>query len=192
MLKKAFVISFTSLFIFICLFLTNLFILTTKDLQKFKDLTDKKTDIETQKAYQKRKNIRKDLFIHDKEDRNHYIITSHDSEIFLDKKNQKYELIENLKNLNFICIEKSLNKNISNIKYMESLEGCYHFPTHKLDLKNVDISFFNNFNKDFEFDPKKAYFLGKAKEMYFSIYKKKPCIEAYFFEGSFNPKKGLK
>ena len=106
MLKRAFIISFICLSIIIFLFSINLCIITKKDLQNFKKSQEKSLEIKSNSAYQERKNIKKDLYITDKLTRKHYVISADLSQIFISKKNQRYELIENLDTLTLLCFEK--------------------------------------------------------------------------------------
>jgi len=194
MLKKTFVCSIFILGVFIFLFLTNMFFIKEKDLKEYTELTQRDNDFKT--AHQKRQSVKKDLYIIDKNARKHFIISSDHSEIFLRKKHQKYELIENLSKIKFLCLENILKQsNIQNIKCFQAQTGTYFFPTHKLQLNDINLAFINTaLNPSFlkNWNMQNAYFKGSAKELYFSISKKKPLIEAISFEGSFNPKKGLK
>lgn len=192
MLKKTFIISFVFLSIIICLFFINLLIITNKDFEKFNKYQKKSFEIKANSAYQERKNVRKDLFLVDNQTRKHYIISSDVSEFFLNKKNKSYELIENLDKLTLLCFEKfDKQSNLQHIKYITAQKGYYFFPSHNLELKNVNLAFINA-NSLENLNLNNAYFSGHAKEMNLTIRKKKPIIEASAFNGLFNPKKGLK
>ncbi|MFA6118461.1 MAG: hypothetical protein WCT85_03755 [Parachlamydiales bacterium] len=191
MLKRAFIVSIIFLGISISLFLTNLFIITKKDLSEFESMTQKNGDFKSQTAHQIRKDVKKDLYIIDNSSRNHYIVSSNESEIFLNKKNQKYELIENLNNIKFLCYENVEDQNSGQIKDISAQSGIYYFPAHKLNLKNIDLSFYNITNSIDSYVSRNPFFTGMAKELFFSVNKKKPVIEVKSFEGSFNPHKGL-
>jgi len=192
MLKKAFIFSCICISIFIFLFFINLFIITEKDLKNFQFNQQKGLDIKAQNTYQERKNVRKDLYVIDKETRKHYVISSDLSKIFINKKNQNYELIENLDKITFLCFENidPITK-LQHIKYITSLKGFYFFPSHCLELKDINLSFINA-NKQTNIDFNNAYFTGHAKELKFSIQNKKPIIEIFAFDGLFDPKKGYK
>jgi len=195
MLKRAFLVSLICLTIFIFLFLTNLFIISKKDFANFHSIQQKSSALNSQTAYQERQNVKKDLYIVDNNTRNHYVIASDLSEIFINRKNLKYELIENLNKITFLCYEDVLgNQKFQHIKYITAEDGIYLFPSHKFELNDVNLSFVNTINKSkvSEVDFKNAYFKGKAKKLNFTVHKKKPTIEAISFDGSFNPKKGLR
>lgn len=192
MLKKAFIFSFIGIFICLVLFVLNLCIITKKDAQNFSKNEQKGNDIKSHSAYQKRKDVKKDLYIIDNDIRKHYIIKSQNSEIFLNKKNQNYEIIENLDNITLICFENIDNiSKLKQVKYITAKNGLYYFPSHNLELNDVDVSFFNT-SKINKLNLNKAYFSGHAKELNFSVEEKKPIIEISSFEGSFDPKKGIK
>ncbi len=191
MLKKTFVISFICISIIIFLFLTNLFIITKKDLQDFNKCQQKGFDIKSHSAYQERKDVRKDLYIVDNETRKHYVISSNLSQIFLTRKNLNYELIENLDTITFLCFENiNSSLKLQNIKHITAQKGYYFFPSHNFELKDVNLSFINTNSKTIDLN--NAYFTGHANELHFSIQKKKPVIEALTFEGLFDPKIGFK
>lgn len=192
MLRKAFIVSFICISFFIFLFFTNLFIITKKDLKNFKKCKQKEVEVKSHSAYQERKKVKKDLYIVDNETRKHYIINSDQSEIFLNRKNQSYELIENLDKINFLCIENIDKKtNLNHIKYITANKGYYFFPSHNIELKDVNLSFVNTTNPQ-KIDLNNAYFKGHSNELNFTIHKKKPVIEAASFDGIFDPKKGFK
>lgn len=192
MLKKAFIFSFVLSTVFIFLFFTNLFIITKKDLENFNRIEQKNFDIKSHSAYQERKNVRKDLYIVDKQSRKHYVISSDLSDFFLNRKEQKYELIETLEKITFLCFE-NVDKatNLQHIKYITANKGFYFFPSHNLKLKDVNLSFINTL-KQKNIDFQNTYFTGKAKELNFSVQEKKPIIEVSSFEGSFDPKIGFR
>ena len=202
MLKKTFIFSLLGLVIFITLFLLNFLFINKKDIVAYNNLEQKNLEYDATKAYQKRENVQKDLYIVDKNARKHYQISSKLSEIFLDRKNQKYQLIENLNSITLICFEDILDPQMmQQIKYITAKSGSYIFPSHKFNLFDVNLSFVNTLNfthtsmGQTSLDQtifKNAYFQGKAKELSFSIHKKKPEIKAISFEGSFNPKKSVK
>jgi hypothetical protein len=191
MLRKAFVISSICISIIIFLFLLNLFIITKKDLKNFNKSLQKGFDIKSQSAYQERKDVKKDLYIVENDIRKYYIISSDFSKIFLNRKNQTYELVENLDNITLFCFENIYSTKLQNIKHMTAQKGYYYFPSQIFELKDVNINFINasNFQK---LDFNNAYFTGHASELHFSIKKKKPVIEAITFDGSIDPKKGFK
>ncbi|NGX34319.1 MAG: hypothetical protein K1060chlam1_00671 [Candidatus Anoxychlamydiales bacterium] len=197
MLKRTFVYSLLGLVIFISLFLLKFLYINEKDVVAYNNLEQKNLAFDSTTAYQKRENVQKDLYVIEKSTRKHYLISSKLSEIFLDRKNQKYQLIENLNFITFICFEDILdNQMMQQIKYITANSGSYTFPSHKLNLFDVNLSFINtlNFNQTSldQASFSNAYFQGKAKELNFSINKKKPEIKAISFEGSFNPKKSVK
>lgn len=191
MLKKAFIFSSIGLSIFAFLFLANLFIITKKDINHFNKCRQKDIDIKVNTAYQERKNVKKDFYVVDNQTRKHYIISSNLSEIFLNKKHQNFELIENLDTITLLCFEKfDKLSNLHHIKYITAQKGYYFFPSHNLELKDVNLSFLTTADpNDLNFN--NAYFSGHANELNLFIKKKKPVIEAYSFDGLFNPKKGL-
>jgi hypothetical protein len=192
MLKKAFLVSLFSLITLIILLFINFFIISKNDLEKFNQAQTKNYEIQSQSAHQKRQNVKKDLYIVDKTTRKHYVISSNSSEIFLNRKNQKYELIENLDKITFLCFENiDPNEKFQHIRYITANNGSYFFPSHNLELKDVNLSFINSLiTKNIDFQ--NPYFAGQAKKLYFSIQNKKPIIEVFSFEGSFDPKKGFK
>ena len=207
MLKKTFIFSLLGLVIFTTLFLLNFLFINEKDIVAYNNLEQKNLEYDATKAYQKRENVQKDLYIVDKNARKHYQISSKLSEIFLDRKHQKYQLIENLNSITLICFEDiSDPQMMQQIKYITAKSGSYIFPSHKFNLFDVNLSFINtlNFNhasvEQTSLDQaildqtifKNAYFQGKAKELTFSVHKKKPEIKAISFEGSFSPKKSVK
>jgi len=202
MLKKTFIFSLFGLVIFISLFLLNFLFINEKDIIAYNNLEQKNLEYDATKAYQKRENVQKDLYIVDKNARKHYQISSKISEIFLDRKHQKYQLIENLNSITLICFEDILDPQImQQIKYITAKSGSYMFPSHKFNLFDVNLSFINTHNFSniylnkknlYHAIDKNAYFQGKAKELSFSIHKKKPEIKAISFVGSFNPKKSVR
>jgi len=212
MLKRTFLYSLLGLVIFIVLFLLKFLYINEKDRAAYNNLKQKNLDFDSTTAYQKRENVQKDLYVIEKNTRKHYLISSKLSEIFLDRKNQKYQLIENLNFITFICFENILNsQTFQQIKYITANSGNYIFPAHKFNLFDVNLSFTNTSNQTsldqtcldqtglsqnnlnfMQLYQDAAYFQGKAKELNFSIHKKKPEIKAISFEGSFNPKKGEK
>ena len=207
MLKRTFVYFLLGLVVFTSLFLLNFLYINEKDLVAYNNLEQKNLEFDSTTAYQKRENVQKDLYIIEKNTRKHYLISSKLSEIFLDRTNQKYQLIENLNFITFICFEDILDSQmIEQIKYITANRGSYTFPSHKFNLFDVNLSFINavNFNQTSLVQARldqtsldqtsftNAYFQGKAKELNFCIHKKKPEIKAISFEGSFNPKKSVK
>ncbi len=196
MLKKTFIYSLLGLVIFIIFFLFNFLYISEKDKIAYNNLEQKNLDFDLTKAYQKRENVQKDLYVIDKENRKHYQISSKLSEIFLNRENQKYQLIENLNSITFLCFEDSLSPQmIEHVKCITANTGNYIFPCHKFNLFDITLSFINtsHFDKtNLEQSFSDAYFKGKAKELAFSIHKRKPKIKAISFEGSFNPKKSTK
>jgi len=198
MLRKTFIFSLLSLTMVITLFIINLLKINKDDIENFNNIDQKNLSFDSEKSYQKREDVQKDLYIIEKNTRKHYQIFSKISEIFLNRNNQKYEIIENLNSIKFLCLEDfldntSLNQ-IKHIKYITADYGSYLFPSHKFTLFDVNLSFINtlNFENFDSIDFEKAYFKGKATELDFSIKQKKPIIKALSFTGSFNPKKGLK
>ncbi|KKK71977.1 hypothetical protein LCGC14_2908530, partial [marine sediment metagenome] len=147
MLKKTFVLSLLGLVIFITLFLLNFLYINEKDIVAYNNLAQKNLEFDSTKAYQKRENVQKDLYVIDKNTRKHYLISSKLSEIFLDRKNQKYELIENLNSITLICYEDILDTQMmQHIKYITAKSGSYIFPSHKFNLFDVNLSFINTLN----------------------------------------------
>lgn len=191
MLKKAFIFSSIGLSILTFLFLANLLIITKKDLKDFNKCRQKEVDIKVNSAYQERKNVKKDLYIVDNQTRKHFVISSNLSEIYLNKKHQNYELIESLDKITLICFEKfDKLSNLQHIKYITAQKGYYFFPSHNLELKDVNLSFITTSDpKQINFN--NTYFSGHASELNLFIRKKKPVIEASSFEGLFDPKKSL-
>jgi hypothetical protein len=188
MLKKSFLYFFISLLGFISIFLSKFLYIKKNDINEYKALAEKKLDFKPDIAYQKRKDVQKDLFVVDKTTRKHYVIASKDSDVFLDKKNLKYEIIEDLNEISFQAFEDLENLNLKDVKYITAKTGKYLFPIHKLNLYDIDMHFIHsqNFN-DMSLD--NSYFQGKAKELNLTIHKKEPKIKAKQFEGYLNFKK---
>ena len=191
MLRKTFVFSSIFLGLFICLFITNLLIITKKDLNEYQNIQNRSAQIDSKTVYQKRANVKKDLYIVDNFARKRYSIKSDLSTIFINRKNDRYILKENLDKITLICFENSLDNQFEHVKYITAQSGVYFFPTHKFELSDVDLSFVNTM-KGLDIALNEPYFKGKANKLHFSIYEKKPKIEALNFIGSFDPKKESK
>ncbi|NGX28621.1 MAG: hypothetical protein K940chlam1_00804 [Candidatus Anoxychlamydiales bacterium] len=188
MLRKTFVYSSIFLALFVGLFITNLLITTKKDLLEYQKIQNRSSGIDSKTVYQKRTNVKKDLYIVDNFTRKHYSIKSDLSTIFINRKNDRYILKENLDKITLICFENSMDNKLEHIKHITAQSGVYFFPTHKFELSDVNLSFVNTM-KGLDIEP---YFKGKANKLLLSIHEKKPKIEALNFIGSFDPKKESK
>ena len=192
MLKRTFCISIiTSFFLLICL-ITNFFIIKKSDYKEYAKLIDKKVkltqnaSIKKQKASQFRKNVQKDLYLVDDNNRRHFRLFCNETEIFLIPNKNSLMLQEKLTNLKCWIQDKILEQSYE-VKYFEAKTGKYTFPSHSFFANNVDILFFHqNINKKFsEIDEKEAYMSGFAKDINFTLSEKKPIFNANDFQATF-------
>ena len=190
MLKKILPISVYT-FIFL-LFSFSIFFYSSKkkknEYENFQKFKEKKT--KTTSAYQKRENVQKDLFIANESSRNHIIIKSKNSEVFIDKNTSKAQLKEKLHDIDMIVYDNP-QKLFKQIKLIKAKEGIYYFPKQSLDLFDIE-SFFFNLLEDIEFeslDLNSFFFKASAKKISFYLLEKKPKITFGSLKGIITPEK---
>ena len=188
MLRKYFIVSFFLLSILIIVFFSNIFLISKNDLKKY-ELSEKKKSFEkSNQACMQTLGVKEDLFIAEKNTRNHYCIFSDSSSVSLVKKLQKYELSKNLNNVTFTN-EELLSNKIKHVRFASAESGIYIFP-YNLNLENVNLSF-TYYSQQLQTNFQNQYFSGKGKFLHFFTDKKSPHVEIDGFDGTFTPVKGF-
>jgi hypothetical protein len=178
-------------------FTSTLFYINEKDIENYHQIMDRKTkstscqNLKRQPLYQERQGVQKDIFLSQNKTRNHFKIQSEESCVTFTEKNEKIELIENLKNIKCLIQDKIIDENNSftqQLRYFTAKKGTYVYPSHKFVSDAINLSFFDIPGKSLpetinDFNP---YLKGFAKEVYFSLTDKTPQLTAYHFRASFD------
>jgi hypothetical protein len=181
MLKKAYIFSFITCFLFTLYILKTLLILHPSDKINYRQILQKKdatlpSSLTRLPSYNDGTGIKKEFWIvNDNYERSYSLLESATSKIALLQNLGKIELIENLEDIK--CYIKEEDRQY--YRYFTSDSGSYLLPSHTFSIDNVSFGYFSNdtFCYPTNCDFKKAYFYGTTKTATLSLIKEKPQIE---------------
>ena len=157
---------------------------TPADGQNYQQLLAKskenrnKQSIKTHPIEQMRKGVRKEIWTPKNGARILVRLKSEDSQLTIQQKNNKLDLVEKLHNLE-CCME---DENKKEMRTLRSAEGTYLFPSHEFHACAVDMEFFKE---------QSPYLKGRATDVVFGAKDQELHFVAEHLEANLNHKKVL-
>jgi hypothetical protein len=196
MLRKTFYIAFISTVCSVLIITSNLFIISKKDYEDFKNLNVLNKPNNDSDITQNREDVQKDLYIIDDNFRKHFQISSKSSVLYLKQNKNNIDFYENLSDISCYFQDKFIEKNkfsYQHLKQFTSKNGIYKYPSHSFIANDVNLNFYY-LKKDLDFnklDNNNAYLQGKAKNIELKLIDKKPILNACEIDALFFPKRGF-
>ena len=157
---------------------------TPADRQNYQQLLAKfnenrsQQSIKTHPIEQMRKGVRKEIWTPKNGARIQVRLKCEDSRLIIQRKNNKFDLLEKLHNLE--CCLEDQNKN--EMRTLRSAEGTYLFPAHEFHASAVDMEFFKE---------QSPYLKGRATEVVFGAKDQELHFVADHLDANLNHKKVL-
>lgn len=139
-----------------------------------------KPALEREPAHQCRKEVQKDIWTFNGNQRLHYRLKSRGSELKIVQTKGKIDLKEHLENIE-CCMQEEIDRDTQQIRYIFAPEGTYLFPSHRFTADEADLYFFSLPGSELPiFWPTETPFLqGTASEVVFSASAGLPSFTAY-------------
>lgn len=148
--KKTFVSSLLLIFVAAGYIAYYNFYILPKDLKKYEEFVEKNKANQNDKqtdATQIRKNIQKDIWQQDSQERLHYRINAENSTLYLKSKKNKIEVHEEMQKIACLLQEKLYYKNHTPMQELRSFiadTGTYNFSKHEFLAETVFLDFYTS------------------------------------------------
>lgn len=194
MFKKVRLITLLSLCLVTLLGMGKVLFLRSSDIQYYHNLLSKNKQKAAMKNYasadQKRNGVQKDLWVtQETNDRLHYQIKSTSSVLTFLPKEEKLDIVENLKGIKCQMQDKLYlvgNEQMQQIRYFEADQGIYRYTSQEFVANTVELSFFRlpGFFLPPVLNQGNAFLKGEADNVSFSISGKNPQFQADRFHAT--------
>jgi hypothetical protein len=184
MFAKAHVASTIFCFVFFLYILKIFLFLHHSDYNNYKSLLEQNQERDTKNffssktPYQKRKDVKKDIWISEDNKRTQIHILGNESEIFLQQKFGKIKLVEKIGGLSGWVKEEG-----KNMRYFTAKNGSFSVPSHQFLAHDINMAIIEK-NEPLDFS--KVIMSGKANKLTFKLNKKSPRIHAEGFKAKFS------
>jgi len=146
-----------------------------------------KPALEREPTQQLRKEVQKDIWTFNNNQRLHYRLKSEGSELKIVQTKRKVDVREELQKIE-CCLQEEIGSNAQQVRYIFAPEGTYLFPSHRFMTEEADLFFFSLPGSELpSIWPKEAPFLrGTASEVLFSADLGSPAFTAYHLNAELN------
>jgi hypothetical protein len=186
--------SFVMLGFFGVLWVFNMTFVRQKDIVAYTQFIESIQNIvstkDTSATYQKRKGLRKDMWLsQDNHSRLHYRIDSASSILTLIPTDNKVDVLENLQGVQGWVQERLYMTGqtpMQQMRFFEAGEGTYQYTTQEFLAKSVALSLFRlpGHSLPLSFDINNAFLKGIAQDVSFSVSGKMPQFQAKRFQAT--------
>ncbi len=195
MFRKVSWISGAIVSLFFVFWLGHTCLVTQKDLSLYCKYLEKQKQLSSQSlaetSRQTREQVQKDIwFSQESATRLHYKIESQSSELVLVPTKNKFEIIENLRNMKCWMQEKVYDSSsgtpMQQIRFIKADEGVYRYNQQELVANTVSLSLFRLPGSELSTDlpSQKAFLRGIAKDVTLTVSGKTPQFNARDFKAT--------
>ena len=139
-----------------------------------------KSALERAPSLQSRKEVQKDIWTYNQDQRLHYRLNSRASELTILHTKKKVDLEERLEEIK-CCLQEEIDADSQQIRYIFAPKGTYLFPAHRFVAEEAELYFFSLPGCELPVDwPTTTPFLhGRASDIVFSAGFGLPSFTAY-------------